>query len=116
MIGAEAIGIQSNTVQLGRNNSDVVRIGKLSDTDGSTAVCLNSSMELAGCTSLRSVGANEIDDLKSKIKEQSTTIQELRQALCSISPALKICETVKPNEEPLKKESIKKGVEKDENE
>jgi hypothetical protein len=49
-IGASSFVDTSNTIQLGRNGSDAVRIGKL-DAAGATSVCLNTSNALATCSS-----------------------------------------------------------------
>jgi hypothetical protein len=49
-IGAGAVAITSNIVQLGRDSSDSVRIGRLS-IGGATAICLNGTKELSHCSS-----------------------------------------------------------------
>ncbi len=50
VIGSGATVNSSNTIQLGRNGTDIVKIGKL-DTAGATSVCLNTSNALATCSS-----------------------------------------------------------------
>ncbi|QQS42744.1 MAG: tail fiber domain-containing protein [Acidobacteriota bacterium] len=47
-VGANAIVTSSNTIQLGRNGTDVVRIGTLGSS-GSTSLCLNGSNVISGC-------------------------------------------------------------------
>ena len=103
-IGSGASVGASNTIQLGRNNNDVVRIGKLSDTNGSTSVCLNGNKELAGCTSLSASSNSEVEALKRKIEKQATTIELLKKALCSIDPKQAICSSAVTNEVAKKEE------------
>ena len=49
-IGSGAVVTTSNAIQLGRNGTDVVRVGLLSTTAGATDVCLNASNELSTCS------------------------------------------------------------------
>ncbi|NNE68700.1 MAG: tail fiber domain-containing protein [Pyrinomonadaceae bacterium] len=49
-IGSGAVVTASNTVQIGRDGSDTVRIGKLG-TAGTTALCLNPIKEVSSCSS-----------------------------------------------------------------
>jgi Chaperone of endosialidase len=49
-VGSGSIVNSSNTIQLGRNGTDIVKIGVL-DSAGATSVCLNGSNALATCSS-----------------------------------------------------------------
>lgn len=69
-IGALAIVTSNNTIQLGRNGSDVVRIGKLGAVSG-TFLCFNSSKELASCSSSPLTNANSF--IANQAGEQSSS-------------------------------------------
>jgi hypothetical protein len=59
-LGAGAIVTSSNTIQLGRDNTDAVRVGKLG-TAGSTSLCLNASKEISNCSSSARYKSNITD-------------------------------------------------------
>ncbi len=95
-IGSETIVTSSNTVQLGRDGLDVVRVGKLG-TNGSTSLCLNASDEISTCNNPLAEGSTSAS-AEALVKEQAAEIQALKLQLsalkalvCEDRPKAEIC-------------------------
>lgn len=84
-IGADAIVTSNNTIQLGRDKKDTVRIGK-TGSNGLTLLCLNKSKEISNCSA-----SNSIESLKQTIKKQQAEIEALIAIVCAQNKTANIC-------------------------
>jgi hypothetical protein len=112
-IGAGAIANLNNTIQLGRNTLDSVRIGRLAPVDGNLPLCWNANRMIASCASGIISGQNsqefitkieaqqkQIDEQKAlignqqkEIERQKNDLTALKQLICAGNEKAEICKS-----------------------